>query len=225
MELAGRVVGESLDAGAHQRLIDEYIDQVAQQREREATDVVDKDALVRRLRRGPVPRSRRPRASSMRSRTQLFAFAGLLETDARVRDALLDPSLPAENKRGLVADALGDRANPFAVNMLGFVVEQGRSRELGRIVEGLAEVAAETPEHAVAEVRSAVPLDEARHEEAWPTRSPAATGRRSRSGSWWTRAWWAASWPRSGDEVFDGSVALAPRGGREHLAATTTRSG
>jgi F-type H+-transporting ATPase subunit b len=29
VELAGRVVGESLDASAHERLIDEYIDQVA----------------------------------------------------------------------------------------------------------------------------------------------------------------------------------------------------
>ena len=29
VELAGRVVGQSLDAGAHERLIDEYIDQVA----------------------------------------------------------------------------------------------------------------------------------------------------------------------------------------------------
>ena len=29
VELAGRVVGASLDKGAHERLIDEYIDQVA----------------------------------------------------------------------------------------------------------------------------------------------------------------------------------------------------
>ena len=29
VELAGRVVGESLDKTAHERLIDEYIDQVA----------------------------------------------------------------------------------------------------------------------------------------------------------------------------------------------------
>jgi F-type H+-transporting ATPase subunit b len=35
VELAGRVVGESLDKSAHERLIDEYIDQVASKRERE----------------------------------------------------------------------------------------------------------------------------------------------------------------------------------------------
>jgi F-type H+-transporting ATPase subunit delta len=155
---------------------------------------------------------------------QLFAFAGLLETEARVRDALLDPSLPAENKRGLIADALGERANPFAVNMLAFVVEQGRARELGRIVEELAEVAAETRESAVAEVRSAVPLDEASTTRL-ATALATATGRQIEVRVVLDPSVVAGLVAKVGDEVFDGSVRSRLEEAREHLTTTTTRSG
>jgi F-type H+-transporting ATPase subunit delta len=95
---------------------------------------------------------------------QLYAFAKAVERETRLREALTDPALPAENKRGLVRDLLGDGANPHVVNVLGFLVEQGRTRELGRIIEGLAEVAAQRRQHALAEVRSAVPLEGAQRE-------------------------------------------------------------
>ena len=93
---------------------------------------------------------------------QLYAFAKLVERDAQVRDALTNPALPPENKKGVIRDLLGERANPVAVNLLGLIVELGRARELDAIVEALAGVAAERRQHQVAEVRSAVPLDDAR---------------------------------------------------------------
>jgi F-type H+-transporting ATPase subunit delta len=155
---------------------------------------------------------------------QLFAFAGLLETQTRVRDALLDPSLPGENKRGLIADALGDRANPLAANMLAFVVEQGRTRELGRIVEELAEVAAETRQHAVAEVRSAVPLDEASTKKLAAALAK-ATGRPIEVRVVVDPSVVGGIVVKVGDEVIDGSVRSRLEEAREHLAATTTRSG
>jgi F-type H+-transporting ATPase subunit delta len=96
--------------------------------------------------------------------TQLYAFAKLVGRDHRVRDALLDPALPADNKRGLIRDTLGERANPIAVNLLAFLVEQGRARELDRVIEAMAQVSAESRRHALAEVRSAVPLDDAQRE-------------------------------------------------------------
>jgi F-type H+-transporting ATPase subunit delta len=155
---------------------------------------------------------------------QLFAFAGLLETESRVRDALLDAALPTENKRGLIADALGDRANPLAVNMLAFVVEQGRARELGRIVEELAEVAAETRESAVAEVRSAVPLDEASTKKLAAALAR-ATGRPIEVRVVVDPSVVGGIVAKVGDEVFDGSVRSRLEEAREHLTATTTRSG
>jgi F-type H+-transporting ATPase subunit delta len=155
---------------------------------------------------------------------QLFAFARLLETDARVRDALLDPALPIENKRRLIADTLGERANPLAVGMLGFIVEQGRSRELGRIVDELAEVAAETRESAVAEIRSAVPLDEARRNKLADALTR-ATGRQIEVRVVVDPSVVGGVVARIGNEVFDGSVRSRLEEAREHLAATTTRSG
>ena len=155
---------------------------------------------------------------------QLFAFARLLETDPRVRDALLDPSLPIENKRRLIAETLGERANPLAAGMLGFVVEQGRARELGRIVDELAEVAAKTRESAVAEVRSAVPLDEARTRKLADALA-AATGRQIEVRVVVDPTVVGGIVAKVGDEVFDGSVRSRLEEAREHLTATTTRSG
>jgi F-type H+-transporting ATPase subunit delta len=154
---------------------------------------------------------------------QLFAFSRLLETEPRVREALTDPGLPADNKRALIADALGERANPHAVNMLGFLVEQGRARELGRIVDELAEVAAETRESAVAEVRSAVPLDEARTKRLADALSK-ATGRKIEVRVVLDPSVVGGLVAKVGDEIFDGSIRTRLADAREHLAGTSTRS-
>lgn len=149
--------------------------------------------------------------------SQLFAFAKMLETQPKVREALVDPALPAENKRGLIRDALGERANPIAVNLLGFLAEQGRGRELGRIVEELVRVSAERHARAVAEVRSAVPLDQgqrARLVEALST----ATGRQIELRVVVDPTVIGGVVARVGDEIFDGSLRSRLRGAREKLA-------
>lgn len=122
--------------------------------------MVDKDALVRGYAEA-LFRIADAEGESEAVEGQLYAFAKLLESETRVREALVDPALPAENKRGLIRDTLGERANPIVLNLLTFLVEQGHARDVGRIVEGLVRVAAEARQSAVAEVRSAVPLDEA----------------------------------------------------------------
>jgi F-type H+-transporting ATPase subunit delta len=91
---------------------------------------------------------------------QLYAFGKALERQGRLREALIDPTLPVENKRALVAEVLGDRANPNVMHAVGFLLEQGRGRELPDVLDALASLAAERRQHAVAEVRSAVPLDD-----------------------------------------------------------------
>jgi F-type H+-transporting ATPase subunit delta len=90
---------------------------------------------------------------------ELYAFAGALQREAALRDALTDPALPADRKQAVLRDILGDRASSSTVNLLTFLVEQGHARDLGRIVERLVALAAERRNAAVAEVRSAVPLD------------------------------------------------------------------
>ncbi|MGH2740763.1 MAG: ATP synthase F1 subunit delta [Actinomycetota bacterium] len=93
---------------------------------------------------------------------ELFRFAKTAAKDPRLREALTDIALPAERKRALLAELLGEKANPHTVNLLAFIVEQGRARELGSIVEELVKLAAERRKHVVAEVRTAVPLEEDR---------------------------------------------------------------
>jgi F-type H+-transporting ATPase subunit delta len=153
----------------------------------------------------------------------LLAFTRLLETEPRMREALTDPSLPLENKRALIAESLGDRANPVAVNMLAFIVEQGRARELARIVEVLAEVVAETREATLAEVRSAVPLDQARTRKLAEALSK-ATGRRIEVRVVVDPNVMGGVVAKVGDEIFDGSIRTRLDEAREHLADTTTRS-
>jgi F-type H+-transporting ATPase subunit delta len=91
---------------------------------------------------------------------ELFRFARALDAEPRLREALTDIQLPAERKRAVLDELLGERATSQTRNLLGFIVEQGRARELSAIVEELARLAADRRQHAVAEVRTAVPLDE-----------------------------------------------------------------
>jgi len=137
--------------------------------------------------------------------TQLYAFAKLLERNDRVRDALNDPQLPPENKRGLIRDMLGERANPIAVNLLGFLVEQGRGRDIDRVVQAMSEVAADSRRHALAEVRAAVPLDQGQRERLARALS-AATGREVEVRVTVDPTVVGGVVARVGDTIFDGSV-------------------
>jgi F-type H+-transporting ATPase subunit delta len=150
--------------------------------------------------------------------SQLYAFAKLLEREGRLREALHDPALPAENKRGLIRDTLGERANPIAVNLLGFLVDQGRARDIDKIVERLAGVAAERRSRALAEVRSAVPLDQTQRERLAEALSN-ATGRRVEVKVVVDPGVIGGVIARIGDEIFDGSVASRLDEARQQLGA------
>ena len=149
--------------------------------------------------------------------SQLYAFGKLIDREPRLREALIDPALPRENKRGLVADAMGERANPVAVNLLGLLVEQGREREIGRIVEALAELAAERRQHVVAEVRSAVALDGAQRTRLADALSR-ATGRQVDVKVIVDPDLVGGIVAKVGAEIFDGSVLSRLREARAHLA-------
>lgn len=93
---------------------------------------------------------------------ELYRFAKALEREPRLREALTDPQLPPDRKTSVVQEILGQRATPHTVSLLKFLVEQGRARDLPEIAQALAEMAAGRYQRAVAEVRTAVPLDEQR---------------------------------------------------------------
>jgi len=136
---------------------------------------------------------------------QVYAFAKMVEKRAKVREALIDPELPNENKRNLIGEVLGERANPVAVNLLGMLVEQGRARDIGRIAESLVEVAAERRQQVVGEVRSAVPLTDAQRRRLAEALS-SATGRTVEVKVIVDPDLVGGVVARVGDVIFDGSI-------------------
>jgi F-type H+-transporting ATPase subunit delta len=147
---------------------------------------------------------------------ELFGFAKAVEREGRLREALTDPALPVEPKKLLVQELVGDRASSHTVNILGFLIEQGRTRELGRIAEGLAQLAAERRKHVVAEVRSAVPLTQERRQRLAEALSM-ATGKEVEVKVVIDPSVIGGLVARVGDEVFDGTVRTRLREAREKL--------
>lgn len=147
---------------------------------------------------------------------QLYAFARMLEQQARFREALVDPALPTENKRDLIRDAIGDRVNPIALNLLTFLVEQGRAHEAGLIIDTLAQVVAERRQRALAEVRSAVPLDQEQRERLQEALSE-ATGRQIELRVVVDPTVIGGVVARVGDEIFDGSVRTRLEEAKQHM--------
>lgn len=148
---------------------------------------------------------------------ELFRFARALEREPRLRDALTDPALPAERKRAVLADVLGERASPLTVNLLGFIVEQGRARDLGAIVDELVALAAERREAAVAEARTAIPLDDEQVRRLTEALER-ATGKRIELKVVVDPSVVGGVVARVGDQVIDGSVRRRLELARERLS-------
>ena len=95
---------------------------------------------------------------------ELFAFAKAADQNPKLREALTDQALPVDNRQALIRDILGGRAHPVTITLISFVIESGRARELSKIADAFVQIAATSREHAVAEVRSAVPLTDKQRE-------------------------------------------------------------
>jgi F-type H+-transporting ATPase subunit delta len=149
---------------------------------------------------------------------ELFAFAKAIEQNSRLREALTDPALPSENKRGLITDVLGERAHPLTGSLLGFIVDSGRSRELAGIVQELATVAAERRRHALAEVRTAVPLSDERRARLADALAK-ATGKALEVKVVVDPGVIGGVVAHVGDEVFDGSIRTRLDEAKQHLGS------
>jgi F-type H+-transporting ATPase subunit delta len=90
----------------------------------------------------------------------LFRFARALDGNDELRSALADRSLPAERRVAVVEQLMGQAGLPVSVGLVTMVVAADRAGDLSAIIDRYLELAAETREHEVAEVRSAVPLDD-----------------------------------------------------------------
>ncbi len=91
---------------------------------------------------------------------ELFRVARTFEGNDELRSSLTDEAIPIDRRQGIVEDLLGERASPVTTALVSFVIGAGRARDLPAIVDKLVEQAAEQRSEVVAEVRTAVPLDD-----------------------------------------------------------------
>jgi F-type H+-transporting ATPase subunit delta len=91
---------------------------------------------------------------------ELFRFGKLLESNHELKQALSDRALERNQRIKILEELLGDKVSSHTLALLTFIVSQGRARQLPQILEEVAKLAAEARDSVVAEVRSAVPLDD-----------------------------------------------------------------
>ncbi|MBA2425904.1 MAG: ATP synthase F1 subunit delta [Actinobacteria bacterium] len=91
---------------------------------------------------------------------ELYRFGKVLESNYELKQALSDQGIDRAQRIKVLDELLGEKVSPHSLGLLSFVVEQGHGRRLPEILERVSELAAETRAAAIAEVRTAVPLDE-----------------------------------------------------------------
>ena len=136
---------------------------------------------------------------------ELFQVARAFETSDDLRETLTDSRIPVERKIGVVSDLLGSRASATTVSLVEMLVSTGRIRDFGAIALAMAELAAATEGEVVAEVRSAIPLDDATIERLAASLA-AATGKAVKVTTVVDPSVIGGIVARVGDTVFDGSV-------------------
>ena len=96
---------------------------------------------------------------------ELFRFGKLLEQNHELKQALSDQGIDKQQREKVLEELLADKVSPHTLGLLSFIVTQGRARQLPQILEHVSQLAADARQMVVAEVRSAIPLDEKQQEE------------------------------------------------------------
>jgi F-type H+-transporting ATPase subunit delta len=135
----------------------------------------------------------------------LFRFARAFAGNDDLRMALTDPKLPVERRIAVVEELMGGKALTTSVALASMVVAAGQASELPAIVDRFVELAAAERKHEVAEVRSAIPLDDAQTERLAAALSK-ATGKTVEVKVVLDPAVLGGIVARVGDTVIDGSI-------------------
>ena len=93
---------------------------------------------------------------------ELFKVARTIEANEALRATLGDEAVPVDRRQSVVEHLLGGKASPTTTAIVSFVVGIGRARDLPEIIDNLVARAAAERNEAVAEVRTAYPIDEDR---------------------------------------------------------------
>jgi F-type H+-transporting ATPase subunit delta len=91
---------------------------------------------------------------------ELFGIGQAVEANDQLRAALTDVNLPAERRQQIVEDILKGKASQTTSGIVSMIVGAGHAADLPAIARAVVEKGAASRNHAVAEVRSAVPLSD-----------------------------------------------------------------
>jgi F-type H+-transporting ATPase subunit delta len=95
---------------------------------------------------------------------ELFRLARIIEANDELRTTLEDQSMPVARRIQVIEDLLDGKAHKLTVSITSLVVANGRLREFSGMVDNLVALSASRTNRRIAEVRSAVPLDEGQQE-------------------------------------------------------------
>lgn len=90
----------------------------------------------------------------------VFRFARAFESHDDLRMALTDPGLPVGRRIAVVEELMGAKTLVTSTALVSFAVAAGRAHDLPAIADRFVELAAAERAREVAEVRSAVTLDD-----------------------------------------------------------------
>jgi F-type H+-transporting ATPase subunit delta len=149
---------------------------------------------------------------------EVFRFSRIYEQARELRQALTDPVLPLEAKQAVVAELLSGKASDETQLLVRELIARGRTHDLDRALAGLAAMAAARRGRVVAEVRSAVELDEGRLQRLAAALQE-AVGRPVELHVVLDPAVVGSLAVRVGDELYDGTVKRQLETARERLLA------
>ena len=136
---------------------------------------------------------------------ELFQIARSFDQSEELRSTLSDLRVPVERKQAVVSDILEGRASKVSIALINLLVGAGRTGDFVAVADRMAELAAEQEEQTIAEVRSAIELDQetvARLEQQLSS----ATGKRVKAQVVVDPTVVGGIVTKIGDTVFDGSV-------------------
>ncbi len=154
-----------------------------------------------------------------RTERELHTISQALAKSDELRDALTNLQLPADRKQAIIDDLLGSRASDLVRGLVSFIVGQGRGSDLSAIVDEFIAKSAASRSKAVAEIRSAIPLDQATIDRLTRALSQ-ATGKELEVRSVVDPDVIGGIVAKVGDTVFDGSVARRLSSVRQALKTT-----
>lgn len=95
-----------------------------------------------------------------RVEADLLEMSSAIEGSSELRDSLSDPSLPTERKLAALNDLFSDHVSELTTSLIRLLVARGAGGSIPEIARSVAEQGAASRGETLAEVRSAIPLDE-----------------------------------------------------------------